>query len=154
MTKTGFAYKGGKQGRQQQEVVDWSSLHRVLTFKRQFSAISCLNCHPLISIWPSHPKAERTDLVARTRHQLCRRLACTHSYNECNSQRINMESHTTPPYAQLHTIGGNNNRRIVRNKASPSTSCRIELMLTISIFGAGQRCSNVMYLLVRILQPL
>lgn len=118
-----------EQGEATTGVVDWSSLHRVLTVQTTLSAISCLNCHPLISIRPSYPKAERTDLGARA-PSTCP-LACTHSYNSSISES-SWEA-TDPPTPQSHyrgkiIIGGSYGIR------HPSTSCRIELMLTISIF--------------------
>lgn len=127
----------GKGARQQHEyihtyIVDWRRIiiHRVLTIQTTLFAISCLDYHPIISIWSSYPKAERTDLVARTPSTCPFWLVITAIILLINESSLEATRHPTRP---SHTLSG----KIIGGSYGirhQSTSCRIELMLTISIF--------------------
>lgn len=75
-------------------------------------------------------------------------LVNNHSHKILLNQRIILGSHTTPHTPQSHAIG-ENNRRIVRNKASiyivPNRTSAYDLHIC-----AGQRCSHVLLHKVRI----
>lgn len=131
-------------------VVDWSSIRRVLNNSNDpLRNLMPQLAIPLISIRPSYPKAERTDLVCQDAINLSFGLQFIKSTNH---HRKPPTPHTPPP-PQSHTIGG---KIIIGGSYGirhPSTSCRIELMLTISIICADQRCSDV-YCTRTWLQPL
>lgn len=113
--------------------------------KRQLSAISCLDypTPPTQSSRYGHHTRRLNELIWLPRTpSTCPFWLVIITAIILLNQRIMLGSHTTPHTPQSHAIG-ENNRRIVRNKASiyivPNRTNAYDLHIC-----AGQRCSHVL----------